>query len=116
MAIVGTFTGSFEKGFEGKIETLVINADISIERIAKKGDGPDYRVFHTTETFRSDIGGGWIYDNRDGGGQHVSVSVDDPAFPERTYFKLVKTGAERGFTLYWNRPKKDKAEDKKKAA
>ena len=110
MAIVGTFTGSLEKGFEGKIETLIINADIGIERVARKSDNsPDFRVFHTTETFRSEIGAGWIEETQDRTSKYVSLGIDDPAFPQKTYCRLVKSGTEQGFTLYWDRPKKNAA-------
>lgn len=113
MAIIGTFTGSIEKGFEGKIETLIINADIAIERVAKKSDNaPDFRVVHLTETFRSEIGAGWIEETQDRTSKYVSLGIDDPAFAAKTYCRLVKSGADHGFTLYWDRPKKKDADKK----
>jgi uncharacterized protein (DUF736 family) len=117
MAIIGTFNGSIEKGFEGKIETIFINADIAIERIARRSDkAPDFRVYHVTETFRSDIGAGWIEESEDRATKYVSLGIDDPGFPAKVYCRLVKSGAEHGFTLYWDRPKKTKHDDRAKAA
>ena len=74
MAIIETFNGSIESGFEGRIETLTISADILIERIARKSDNaPDFRVYHLTETFRSDIGAGWIEESEDRATKYVSL-------------------------------------------
>jgi len=117
MAIIGTFNGSIEKGFEGSIETLTITADILIERIARKSDNaPDFRVYHLTETIRSDIGAGWIEESEDRATRYVSLGIDDPGFPAKVHCRLAKSGAENGLTLYWDRPKKSKKDDQAKSA
>jgi uncharacterized protein (DUF736 family) len=116
MAIIGTFNGSIEKGFEGKIETLLISADLLIERVAKKSEkAPDFRIFHVTETFKSEIGAGWIEESEDRTSKYVSLGIDEPASAAKTYCRLVKSGAEHGFTLYWDRPKKKSCDEKKAA-
>jgi uncharacterized protein (DUF736 family) len=110
MAIIGTFKTT-ENGFTGAIETLTLKAEISIEAASKKNDNqPDYRVFHVTEHFKSDIGAAWRKTSREGS-QYLSVSIDDPGLPEKIACRLVKTGAEHGHTLYWERPRPRDGED-----
>ena len=110
MAIIGTFKTT-ENGYAGTIETLALRADISIEAASKKNDNqPDYRVFHVTEDFTSDIGAAWKKTSREGS-QYLSVSIDDPSLPEKISCRLVKTGAEHGHTLYWDRPRPRDDED-----
>jgi len=104
MAIIGTFKTT-ENGYQGKIETLTLRADISIEAAPKKSDNqPDYRVFHVTENFKSDIGAAWKKTSREHS-QYLSVSIDDPSLPGKISCRMVKTGAEHGHTLYWERPR-----------
>lgn len=111
MAIIGIFTAT-ENGYEGSIETLTLRAKISIERAKKGNDNqPDYRVFHVTENFKSDIGAAWNKTPRDGGSQYQSLSIDDPSFPAKLYCRLVKTGAEKGHTLFWERPRPNNEQD-----
>jgi len=105
MATIGTFTAK-DNGFEGSIETLTLKAKLSIESAKKNNDNqPDYRVFHITEQFRSEIGAAWKKTSRDSGGEYLSVSIDDPSFSAKAYCRLVKTGSEKGHTLYWDRPR-----------
>jgi uncharacterized protein (DUF736 family) len=104
MATIGTFKAK-DNGYEGTIETLTLKAKLSIEPAKKSSDNqPDYRVFHVTEHFKSDIGAAWKRTSREGA-QYLSVSIDDIGFPARAYCRLVKTGAEAGHTLFWERPR-----------
>jgi len=108
MAIIGTFKTT-ENGYAGRIETLAFRADISIEKAQKSADNqPDYRVFHVTADFKSEIGAAWKKKSREGS-EYVSINIDDMSLPSKVYCSLVKTGAEHGHTLYWDRPlpKKD---------
>jgi uncharacterized protein (DUF736 family) len=110
MAIIGTFKAT-EKGYAGSIETLSLKADIIIESASKKNDNqPDYRVFHAAPGFKSDIGAAWKKTSREGS-QYLSVSIDDPSLPGRISCRLVKTGAEHGHTLFWERPRPRDEED-----
>jgi uncharacterized protein (DUF736 family) len=103
MAIIGTFKAT-ENGYEGTLETLTLKANISLEALKKNNDSqPDFRVYHVTEQFKSDIGAAWKK-KTDEGAEYLSVNIDDISFASKAYCRLVKTGAERGHTLFWDRP------------
>jgi len=105
MAIIGIFNKT-ENGYEGRIETLTLKANVTIESASKRNDNqPDYRVFHVTEDFNSDIGAAWKKTPKEGGAQYLSVSIDDVGFAAKIYCRLVKTGTEKGHTLFWERPR-----------
>jgi uncharacterized protein (DUF736 family) len=104
MATIGIFIKD-GAGYAGSIETLSLKAKLTFEPADKKSDnGPDYRVFHFTEGFSSEIGAAWKKTSREGA-EYLSVSIDDPSFPERLNCRLVKTGSEQGYTLFWERPR-----------
>jgi uncharacterized protein (DUF736 family) len=104
MAIIGIFKAT-ENGYEGAIETLGLSAKLTIEPARKNSDNqPDYRVFQVTEHFKSDIGAAWKKTSREGA-EYLSVSIDDIGFTTKAYCRLVKTGAEKGHTLFWERPR-----------
>jgi uncharacterized protein (DUF736 family) len=106
MAIIGTFKTT-DNGYEGTLETLTLKAKLSIEPAKKNNDSqPDYRVYHVTDHFKSDIGAAWKKTSRDHA-EYLSVSIDDISFPAKAYCRLVKTGAEKGHTLFWDRPRPD---------
>jgi uncharacterized protein (DUF736 family) len=106
MAIIGIFTAT-DNGYEGFIETLTLKAKLSIEPAKKSSDNqPDYRVFHITDHFKSEIGAAWKKASRKGA-QYLSVGIDDIGFPTKAYCRLVKSGVEKGHTLFWNRPRPD---------
>ena len=82
---------------------LTLNAKLTFEPQEKRSDNaPDYRVFHTTDDFTSEIGAAWKKTSKEGA-EFLSVSIDDPSFAERINCRLVKTGSEQGHTLYWDR-------------
>jgi uncharacterized protein (DUF736 family) len=102
MATIGTFTKDGDE-FSGTLETLTMRANITISPSAKKSDNaPDYRVFQQTEDFTSEIGAAWKKSAKDGS-EYLSVSIDDPSFADKINCRLIKTGCERGYTLYWER-------------
>jgi uncharacterized protein (DUF736 family) len=104
MASIGTFKKD-GAGYAGSIETLTLKAKITFEPAEKRSDNaPDFRVFHITEGFSSEIGAAWKKTSREGA-EYLSVSIDDPSFPERINCGLVKTGSKQGHTLYWDRPR-----------
>jgi uncharacterized protein (DUF736 family) len=100
--------GNFKKdgaGYAGTIETLTLSAKLTFEPVEKKSDNaPDFRVFHITESFSSEIGAAWKKTSRESA-EYLSVSIDDPSFAERINCRLVKTGSELGHTLFWERPR-----------
>lgn len=115
MAVIGTFTKD-GAGFTGTIETLTMRAKLTLEpNTNKKSDkAPDYRVIHIGDGFTSEIGAAWNK-TAQSGSQYISVSIhDDPALDRPLNCRLVKTGAETGHTLFWDRPKAP-AEDRKAA-
>ena len=102
MATIGTFTKD-GAGYAGTIETLTLRAKVTFEPTDKKSSSaPDYRVFHFTEDFSSEIGAAWKKTSREGA-EYLSVSIDDPSFAERINCRLVKTGSGQGYTLFWER-------------
>ena len=104
MAIIGTFKAT-DNGYEGTIETLTLKANLTIEPANKKNDNqPDFRVFQITDHFKSDIGAAWKKTSREGS-EYLSVSIDDISFQTKAHCRLVKTGAEKGHTLFWERPR-----------
>lgn len=103
MATIGTFKKDGE-GYGGTIETLTLRANVTFEPNTQKGDNtkaPDFRVFHLQEHGTSDIGGAWKKSKE--GTEYLSVSIDDPSFAEPINCRLVKTGSEHGYTLFWSR-------------
>lgn len=112
MAIIGTFTKD-GAGFTGHIETLTMRAKLTLEpNTNKKSDkSPDYRVVHIGDGFTSEIGAAWNKTAKKSGSQYISVSIhDDPSLDHPLNCRLVKTGAEHGHTLFWDRPEVSNAE------
>jgi len=88
----------------GSIHAL-FKANVQIVRIEdkEKDNHPDY----TVSTGGKDIGVAWDYE--DDRGHYVSIAFEEPSLAPGSY-KLVKTGAEKGYTLTYRKPsfKKDK--------
>ena len=102
MATIGTFKKD-GAGYSGTIETLTLKAKITFEPVEKRNDNaPDFRVFHIAEGLTSEIGAAWKKTSKEGTA-YLSVSLDDPSFAEKINCRLVKTGAEHGHTLFWER-------------
>ena len=101
MAIIGTFKRE-NTGFTGIIRTFSFTAYVTIEPVAnKRGEkSPDYRVY-CQSSGPGEIGAAW---KRESDGQEqLSVRIDDPAFPAPLDCRLLKTGAEHGYSLIWER-------------
>jgi uncharacterized protein (DUF736 family) len=101
--IIGTFQ-STETGYTGKLDTLAIKAPVQFVRNEdkEKDTHPDY----TVSSGGKDIGVAW--DNEDDRGHYVSIAFEEPSLTPG-FYKLVKTGAEKGYTLTYRKPsfKKD---------
>jgi uncharacterized protein (DUF736 family) len=106
MAIIGKFTKD-GAGYTGSIETLTMRAKLTLEpNTQKKSDkAPDFRIIHIAEGFTTEIGAAWIKTAKKSGAQYISLSIhDDPSLDQPLNCRLVKTGAENGHTLFWDRP------------
>jgi uncharacterized protein (DUF736 family) len=103
--IIGNFQQN-DGRFVGTIKTLTFETEAVIEPIEKRGDKrPDYCI--TSDD--AEIGAAWKKTSREGA-QYLSVSLDDPSFAASVNASLVKSGAELGHTLYWDRPSPQKTE------
>jgi len=104
--IIGSFTAT-ETGFTGKLDTLAIKTALTFERNKdkQKDNHPDYAVLSGGK----EIGVAWNRD--DDRGHYVSVSFEEPSLAPG-FYTLVKTGAEKGYTLTYRRPM-PKKDDKK---
>ena len=102
MAIIGNFKAT-DKGFTGTISTLTIKAAVDFEPVERKSSekAPDFRIF--TKDTGYEIGAGWEKTSRETGAHYISVNLDDPSFAAPIQCRLVKTGAEHGHTLLWDR-------------
>jgi len=110
MAIIGSFKAT-ENGYAGSIETLTLKAQLTIEKANKSSDSqPDYRVFQVAEHFKSEIGAAWKRTSKEGA-EYLSLSIDDISFTAKAYCRLVKTGVEKGHTLFWERPRASYEQD-----
>jgi uncharacterized protein (DUF736 family) len=102
MAIIGTFKAT-ENGFTGTIETLTLKAEVDFEAVERKSSekAPDFRIFTKKSGF--EIGAAWETTSRETGTQYLSVKLDDPSFAAPIQCRLLKTGAEIGHSLLWDR-------------
>ncbi len=102
MAIIGNFKAT-DKGFTGTISTLALKAAVDFEPVERKSSekAPDYRIF--TKDTGYEIGAAWEKTSRETGAHYISVNLDDPSFAAPIQCRLVKTGAEHGHTLLWDR-------------
>ena len=111
MAVIGKFTKD-GAGYTGSIETLHLKAKLTLEPNTNKRSekAPDFRIFHIAEGFTSEIGAAWAKTAKKSGADYISLSIhDDPSLLEPLNCRLVKTGAEHGYTLFWDRPEEKEA-------
>jgi uncharacterized protein (DUF736 family) len=101
MAIIGIFTKQENGTYVGTIEALTLKQRATFEPLTKRGDkSPDFRI----TSGLTDIGAAWKRAND--GATQLSVRLDDPSFVAPIDCRLVKTGAEHGFSLIWERDRK----------
>jgi len=62
------------------------------------------KTLSKTNTTVKVIGAAWKRTSKEGS-EYLSVSIDDISFTTKAYCRLVKTGAEKGHTLFWERPR-----------
>jgi uncharacterized protein (DUF736 family) len=104
--IIGSFTKT-EHVFTGKLETLAINATITLQPNddKEKDSHPDYIVLHG----QNEIGVAW--NRNDDRGSYISIAFEEPSL-NAGFYTLVKSGAEKGYILTYRRPM-PKKDDKK---
>jgi uncharacterized protein (DUF736 family) len=103
--VIGDFTKT-EHGFTGKLETLGVKANLTLQpnQDKEKETHPDFVVLHG----QSEIGVAW--NRNDDRGYYVSIAFEEPSLAPG-FYTLVKSGAEKGFQLRYRKPmpKRDKA-------
>jgi len=102
MSIIGNFKAT-ENGYTGTIETLTLKAEVEFEPVERKSSekAPDFRIFAKKTGY--ELGAAWEKTSRETGAHFISVSLDDPSFAAPIQCRLVKTGAEVGHSLLWDR-------------
>jgi uncharacterized protein (DUF736 family) len=99
--IIGNFKHAGDT-YAGTIRTLTFKIDAVFNPIGKKGEkSPDYRI----TTGDTEIGAAWK-ETSEGGKAYLSVQLDSPSLPAPIKCALVKTGAEYGHSLVWDRPRR----------
>ena len=102
MAIIGHFTTSKDGGWEGTVQTLLINAKVRLVPNDNQSSekAPAFRIF----VGRSEIGAAWKARSQgDSPRDYLSVKLDDPAFAESIQAALFEGDEGRRATLMWNR-------------
>ena len=102
--IIGTFSKADNGVFTGKLETLAIKATLTLQPNddKEKDNHPDFIVLHG----QNEIGVAWK--RSDDRGEYISIAFEEPSLGAG-YYTLVKSGAEKSFTLLYKKPsfKKD---------
>jgi uncharacterized protein (DUF736 family) len=100
MAQIGIFTQN-GAGYSGRIETLSIKADVTLEPLQARSDkAPDYRVFSGLTEI------GIAYRRKsEKGNEYISVFLDDPAFAKGFWSNLLLGGKGDTLPLMWDRPR-----------
>ena len=102
MATIGTFKHIGEGEYLGDIFTLSLRATgVRIVPLTRTNDkAPSHRVYLN----RIEIGAAWQKRSPgEDGRDYLSVKLDDPSFAAPIQCRLVKTGAELGHSLLWDR-------------
>ena len=101
--IIGSFTKAENGVFTGKLETLAIKATITLQPNddKEKDSHPDYIVLHGT----NEIGVAW--ERTEDYGFFISIAFEEPSLGAGSY-RLVKSGAEKSYTLLYRKPMKKK--------
>jgi uncharacterized protein (DUF736 family) len=101
--IIGQFTKT-EHGYTGKLETLAIKANLTIQPNddKEKDSHPDFIVLHG----QNEIGVAW--ERSDDRGHYISVAFEEPSLAPG-FYTLVKSGAEKGYTMLYRKPMPKKA-------
>ncbi len=104
MATIGTFKAN-DNGYTGSIETLTIRAQVTFEPVENRSSdkAPHFRLFTKSGI---ELGAAWEASSAETGAHYLSVKLDDPSFAAPIHCRLVKSGAESGHSLLWDRQRK----------
>ncbi|MEO1660104.1 MAG: DUF736 domain-containing protein [Pseudomonadota bacterium] len=108
---IGHFTKTESGNFEGRLQTLTLQADLQFVPLAEKTNDaqPDFRVVDVNTN--CECGAGWHKTSQDAK-PYISFEIDDPSLPSAIY--PILTRDDNGeFSLYWNRQKKRSATNAK---
>ena len=103
MPAIGYVTRS-NKGFQGKLNTISIKANIEIrDNSAKANDSqPDYLVY----VEGAEVGAAWVRESRTSGNDYVALQVAAPEFgPRKLYANLGVAHGQNDpetFAIIWN--------------
>ncbi len=101
LMIIGNFKLA-DDSYVGTIQTLAFTTEAVFEPADKKTDqSPDYRV----TTGSTEIGVAWKETSK-ASNAYLSVQLDSPTLAAPIKCALVKTGAEQGYSLVWDRPRR----------
>jgi len=102
MSIIGNFKAT-QNGYAGTLQTLTLGTDVEFQPVERKSSekAPDFRIFVKKSGY--EIGAAWETTSRETGAHYLSVKLDDPSFAAPIQCRLVKTGAELGHSLLWDR-------------
>lgn len=101
MSVIGTFKRNGQD-YTGEILTREVqesNVRIVREEQRSSDDSPTHRVF----CGRAEIGAGWTKTKRDGGGDYLSLKLDDPSFTQPIFANLWADEQSGDFKLIWSR-------------
>ena len=105
MPLIGIFTPT-ENGFNGRIQTLLFNAAISINRVTDKSskNAPDYLINLGDNNSGAIIGAGWER-RAEKERSYIAIQIDDPAISLPIKANLLLADARKAIHhLYWSRP------------
>jgi uncharacterized protein (DUF736 family) len=97
--IIGSFQKT-EHGFTGKLETLAhkgVTITLQPNDDKEKDSHPDFIVLHG----QNEVGVAW--NRSDDRGEYISIAFEEPSLAAG-YYTLVKSGAEKGYTLLYKKP------------
>ena len=104
MSLIGVFTPT-DNGFNGLIQTLLINAAVSMTRVTDKNskNAPDYLINLGGDASGAIIGAGWIR-RAEQERSYIAVQIDDPAISLPIKANLLLADARKSIHhLYWSR-------------
>lgn len=106
MAQIGTFTRN-DDGFFGRVHTLTLDVEVAIlpADATDAENAPDHRVFLDG----LEVGAAWDRTGDKAG--YLSLTIDDPSFPEPIRARLFESDAKKSaWSLHWTRRKKNDGE------
>jgi uncharacterized protein (DUF736 family) len=101
MATIGSFVKNQDGTFTGQVITLTLSFPARLEPIPATElipSGPNYRIYSGS----AELGGGWVKTAGGTGEEYISLTMDDPSFPQPISAALFHQ-TDGGSTLVWNR-------------